>query len=200
MSTPPSSIRLHGGANQPTKETRLMAKRIFSPRANRCKNITGQKFGNLTPIHKYGCGDTKVKGSNWVCRCECGHWKITRVAYLVRGDVKSCGCLVRRTSGKGMFMRKKLDEIGRKLYRVWRGMKVRCLQKSHHSYQFYGARGVTVCQRWMKFENFHTDMRNGFEFGLTIDRIDSGKGYSPENCRWLTMKEQSNNRKTNKKP
>lgn len=163
--------------------------------AKRGKKITGQRFGKLVAVHPFGLsGESRFKGYNWVCYCDCGGLKITKSSYLIRGDVKSCGCLSQGKGGGGIFIRKGLDDVEAKLYRVWSGIKKRCLQKSHASYKYYGAKGVTICERWMKFDHFLVDMRAGFRFGLTVDRIDGSKGYSPENCRWATMKEQSNNK------
>jgi hypothetical protein len=79
-------------------------------------------------------------------------------------------------------------------YGIWGTMKKRCLKPNMPSYKYYGARGVTVCEKWMKFEGFFEDM--GFSNGLCLDRIDSTKGYSKDNCRWVTYK-QNNRNKTN---
>ena len=80
-------------------------------------------------------------------------------------------------------------------YSIWDSMKARCLRKSNASYKNYGAKGITVCERWMCFENFFEDM--GFSNGLCIDRIDSTQGYFKENCRWVSHKENNRNKKNN---
>lgn len=96
---------------------------------------------------------------------------------------------------------KKADALGlskTRFYTIWKGMKDRCYKKHKVAYAYYGARGVTVCDRWFSFRCFFEDMAPTYYAGATIDRIDSGKGYSPENCRWSTPKEQARNRKTNR--
>lgn len=78
-------------------------------------------------------------------------------------------------------------------YRSWTGIRTRCLNPNDATYQRYGAKGVTMCERWNKFENFLADMGERPE-GKSIDRIDNSKGYEPSNCRWATVQEQSENR------
>lgn len=80
-------------------------------------------------------------------------------------------------------------------YRLWGSMKTRCLNPNEEAYKkYYGSKGITVCDRWMKFENFWEDMQDSYFEGASLDRIDNSKGYSPENCKWSTAEEQSNNR------
>jgi hypothetical protein len=88
-----------------------------------------------------------------------------------------------------------------RLYSIWGSMKSRCNNSKLSIYKIYGGRGITVCDEWAKdFMNFYNwSMANGYQDNLTIDRIDNDKGYSPDNCRWVTMREQQNNRKNNRK-
>ena len=85
------------------------------------------------------------------------------------------------------------------LYNVWAGMKARCLNKADAVYYRYGGRGIKVCKRWMKYQNFEDDMLESYSKGLELDRVDNGKGNAPNNCRWATPRQQSNNRRNNRK-
>ena len=85
-----------------------------------------------------------------------------------------------------------------KLYHIWSSMKDRCINPRCKDYDFYGGRGVKVCEEWIYFENFDAwAMKNGYKEGLSIDRIDNHGDYCPENCRWITIKEQCYNRRSN---
>lgn len=82
-------------------------------------------------------------------------------------------------------------------YQSWQHMKQRCLNQKNHAYLNYGGRGIKICERWMDFENFYEDMKERPE-GTSLDRIDNEGDYEPQNCRWATMEEQSQNRNNNK--
>jgi len=85
-----------------------------------------------------------------------------------------------------------------RIYSIWCGMKKRCALKSHKAFPNYGGRGITVCQEWLTFENFYAWSRiSGYAENLTIDRIDNNKGYFAENCRWVTLQQNSSHRRTN---
>ena len=137
----------------------------------------GQKFGLWTVI------DDSV--FEWKLRCDCGAEQSTRRDHVISG--RSKGCISCSHIKHGME--------GTKVYNVWAGMKQRCQNSKYHSYANYGGRGITVCERWQKFENFYTDMGDPPQ-GSSIDRRDNHKGYTPENCHWTTSKVQQNNRRT----
>lgn len=92
----------------------------------------------------------------------------------------------------GMGTRKVRDPF----YASWCRMKRRCLNKNSKEYATYGAKGIGVSPDWLSFEGFYADMRPTWFPGASLDRIDNGKGYSPNNCRWVTMADQARNKTT----
>ncbi len=121
-----------------------------------------------------------------VARCACGNLKTYAQDHVRAGNIISCGCRP-RDSTLTHGMRKTL------IYETWAGMKNRCTNPSHSRWHRYGGRGIAVCERWQKFENFYKDMGDKPK-GKQLDRIDNNSGYSPDNCRWATPKENCNNK------
>lgn len=155
------------------------------------KDLTNQYFGKWEVIKE-------VEGSvnnkrQWLCECNCGLQKVVLQHNLTTGKSKSCyKCRNRYTTHK-------MGNDKNKFYQIWKNMKGRCSNPNKSDYKYYGRKGITVCERWLKFENFYIDMFSSFKENLTLDRIDGNKGYFPENCRWTTRKEQSNNLSSNLK-
>ena len=123
-------------------------------------------------------------------KCICGK-KVTAQLGNMRGKgtTHSCGCMKDRntTLRNTTHNKSKLP-----VYPVWKAMKQRCLNKNDRSFKNYGGRGITVCRRWLKFENFYEDMGDSKK-ALSLDRINNDGNYEPTNCRWATRKQQAGN-------
>lgn len=124
----------------------------------------------------------------WLFRCDCGKEKVISVSRVKRGTTKSCGCLFKKGNNLKHGMCKK------RTYTSWRGMKNRCLNPKNISYKNYGGRGITICPRWLKFENFFIDMDERPK-NKSLDRIDNSGNYCKSNCKWSTRTEQNNNKR-----
>ena len=161
-------------------------------------DLSGKKFGRLTVLYRedFIKKDGK-KETAYVCKCDCGEVKKVIACNLKNGHTTSCGCksLENRTKARTTH-----HLSGTRIYRIWRGMKTRCENQSDYHYKLYGGRGITICDEWRTFESFYQwAINNGYKETLTLDRIDVNGNYEPNNCKWATQKEQSNNTRRNRR-
>lgn len=162
-------------------------------------NLIGKRFSKLKVIKRIE--NDKYGNSRWLCECDCG--KITKVlgTHLRSNHTKSCGCL-QAQSCKNIKHKPKHGMIKTRIYRIWNGMKNRTNENSRFKetqYKNYSGRNIKICEDWKNnFVSFYNwAISNGYQDNLTIDRIDVDGDYEPNNCRWVTMKEQQNNKRNN---
>lgn len=157
------------------------------------QNLVGRTFNQLTVLEHGGYRQfSNSRESTWKCRCACGAELTVPQRYLVTDGTKSCGCIVgkhKRTHGASDTPE----------FRTWSAMLSRCTSASSKSFKDYGGRGIKVCERWQSFENFLADMGSRPSPAHSIDRKDNDGDYEPNNCRWTTDVEQSNNRRSSRR-
>lgn len=164
---------------------------------NKVHDLTNQKFGLLTVVE---LEITNSRKTYWKCLCECGNYKTARSDSLICGAIRSCGCMKKQQDRVNLTANHSHKMSGTRLYHIWVGMKGRCSNPNNQDYKRYGGRGITVCKEWVdSFANFmEWANKHGYSKKLTLDRIDYNGNYEPDNCRWATPKEQSNNRSSNR--
>lgn len=150
--------------------------------------LIGSKYGRLKVLSYSG-------RSKWLCVCDCGAKKDVFMFNLISGYTKSCGCYrkdVATINSTTHGMKKS------KFYRVWMSIKDRCYNKGMMNYKYYGGRGIKMCKRWIKFENFRDDMLKSYlehrknNSNTRLDRINNNGNYCKKNCQWLTHKQNCN--------
>ena len=166
-------------------------------------DLVGKRFGRLVVTER----ELQRRSKHdvfWKCRCDCGAEKYVATGHLTSGTVKSCGCMKReqaiQRAKEAAKDNVKHGEAGTNLYYVWNCMRQRCENPKTRAFRWYGAKGVRVCDEWLDYERFAEWARaNGYyeqhdvarAEKLSIDRIDSDGDYCPENCRWVTVHENS---------
>ena len=153
------------------------------------------------PITRKKYGTKNFSAPYAKCLCKCGNIGFYNLYDVRRGHTISCGCYqMEMTTKHGMASR---GNHRSRFYKTWVSMKIRCTNPKSTSYKYYGGRGISLCRRWHAFEGFRDDMYQGYlqhceEYGekdTEIDRINNELGYNPKNCRWVTNREQSANRR-----
>lgn len=160
---------------------------------NVCK-LQGKRFGRLSVLERYG---TDYNGrAMWRCLCDCGNYCVKTSQSLKRDRAPSCGCWAKE-------IEREVNTIhgfnNTRLYTIFRGILKRCYVKTNKAYKNYGGRGITVCDEWLldRSKFFQWAVSNGYNENLTIERIDNSRGYSPDNCKWITNTEQQSNKRSN---
>lgn len=159
------------------------------------KDLTGMRTGRLVVIrfdHR-----NKRGVAMWLCKCDCGNTTVLRSDHITGKRVKSCGCWIKEKMEKGLCHCTQDGESKTRLYSIWWGMKARCQPKG--GLENYSGRGIKVCKEWDDNYKAFRDwsLANGYEDGLSIDRINNDGDYEPSNCRWTTAYEQAWNKGNN---
>ena len=155
-------------------------------------DLTGQRFGRWTVL-RYAY---TTRQSCWEVQCDCGTISIRGIAVLRNGSSRSCGCWRKELWSQAVT---KHGGTYTPEFRIWQHMKDRCHNPNNTGYQNYGARGISVDERWRhNFENFLADLGRRPSAKHSLDRIDNDGNYEPGNCRWATHKEQKRNRRNSR--
>lgn len=156
-------------------------------------DLTNQRFERLTVLKEAG---RKWGGVAWLCRCDCGNEIILASKDLRFHNTRSCGCLQPQAASAANTTHGDCQNYRRTPeWNIWSGMWDRCRNPNKQNYQYYGGRGIKVCDRWREFANFLEDMGRRPGPNYSIDRKDTDGNYEPNNCRWVTQNTQLRNRR-----
>lgn len=147
----------------------------------------GQKFNRLTVTALVREIDASGPRFDWQCQCDCGEIIVTRARNVKSGHTMSCGCLNKERVSERHRTHGMSDKP---IYLNWQTMIQRRENANNPHYHRYGGRGITVCDRWKSFEHFYADMGDPPTRKHSLDRQDNERGYSPDNCRWATARQQ----------
>lgn len=152
-------------------------------------SLIHKRFNMLTIVSYKKKGKYNV--NYFVCKCDCGNTTEIRANHILNDNQISCGCIKRKY---------KDSKIGTVIYDTWNRMMHRCYNINNQKYPRYGARGITICDEWKNsYDEFYKwSINNGFQLGLSIDRINNDGNYEPSNCRWTTRKQQMRNTSRNR--
>lgn len=180
-----------------SKEVRIISKELNS--------LSGKRIGRLSVLERVD--DFRSPNGKAIiayrCKCDCGNEKILRKCHLAYGKTLSCGCLQREKLGN----MRRIHGLSHKerLYSLWLNMKDRCSNPNNNHYKSYGGRGISVCEEWKNDyiafrkwcinNGYKEEIRKSGRNNLTIDRIDVNGNYNPDNCRFLTNKENCLNKR-----